>query len=83
MNQVVNYHMSYKALINKWFKSKNCKQCSKKMILKTVRVPKGDGSKWHADLFGSEILFRYGEQVDVYYAYVCEDCNLVVRLEDL
>ncbi len=83
MSQVIDYHMSYKALINKWFKSKKCKQCFKKMQLKKVKVPKGDGNKWHADLFAHKVLFRYGEKIDVYYAYKCDDCNLVVQLEDL
>jgi hypothetical protein len=75
--------MSYKALFNKWLKSKKCKECSQKMELITVKIPKGDGNKWHADLFTNKILFRHGEKVDIFYAYRCAKCNLTIRLEDL
>ncbi len=53
------------------------------MELITVKVPKGDGNKWHADLFLNKVLFRHGVKIDIFYAYKCAKCNLTVRLEDL
>jgi len=81
MGSVKTYHMSFKGLWKKWFKSKLCKQCQVKMKLDKVEVPQGVG--WNVWVNGLNVDFNYGDKFDVYYVYKCESCDLIVRLDDL